>query len=300
LFASIINNLAHKDICWASEIEAMTAVDREKEIQRIVDWARKNAKKNEGTLLLEGLEEEWKPGKVHWYWLKTRLSRLVDLKEKGALPLLHSRLDDQKTTSDEVCWILSFGRRLDANSFKKKAEQLLHHESLPVQQQAALLLHAMGERKHSHDALARVLEKGTIGFAGELQTPEVLDVLVKEGTPAAYKVIAGITANPHMLNLGWERARLLRIIAAANLPDAYRYYLPLLDIRGNEIGSSRYANGTVVGEIIANEIIEQFAPNDPDVIRIKKMFPKAADQIAPLKEWLRANAKSLSTPKDIE
>ncbi len=296
LFASIINDLAKKDICSADEMAGMTPADRDKDIQRLIDWARKNATKSEGTLLLESLEAEWQPGKAHWHWLKTRLSRLVELKEKGALPLLHRHLDDPKSPPDDICWILSFGRQLDADSFKEKAKKLLDYNDLGVEQQAALLLHATGERKKSHQAFARVLEDARIAFAGELQTPEVLDVLVKEGTPEARKVLGRIVANPHLLDLGWERARLLRILAAADLPECYQFYLPLLAIKGNSIpGGSRYFEGAVVGEIIAKEIVDEFCPKDPEIVRIKKMFPKPADQIAPLTEWLKAKVKAAET-----
>jgi hypothetical protein len=297
LFVEIINGLAKKDICSASEIEKMIPAAREKEIERIINWAKKNLKKSDGDLLLEGLEAEWQPDKVHWYWLKTRFTRLIELKEKRAVPLLHRHLDDPKTSSEEVCFILSFGRQLDAESFKKKAEKLVVHDDLRIQQQAALILHATGERKLSHEAFTRVLEKGYIGYGGELQTPEVLNTLVKENTPAARKVLIRITQNPRLLDLDWDRAWLLRILAEAKLPEAYLYYVPLLEIKGSKIGKSQYAKDVVVAEIIADEIVRYFMPKDPELIRIKEMFPKAADQIAPLKEWLKAKAKVAASEK---
>jgi len=70
----------------------------------------------------------------------------------------------------------------------------------------------------------------------------------------------------------------------AGIGDGYLSYLPLLDIKGNSFGNMSYSADTVVGEIIAQEIIKRLAPKDPEIIRIKKMFPKAADQIAPLKD----------------
>jgi hypothetical protein len=45
LFASIINDLAKKDICSAYDMEEMNPADRDKEIERIVDWVRKNSAK---------------------------------------------------------------------------------------------------------------------------------------------------------------------------------------------------------------------------------------------------------------
>jgi hypothetical protein len=40
------------------------------------------------------------------------------------------------------------------------------------------------------------------------------------------------------------------------------------------------------------------APNDAEIIRIKKMIPKAGDQIAPLKEWLKAKAKTVGAGRN--
>src|SRR5436190_15526107 len=80
------------------------------------------------------------------------------------------------------------------------------------------------------------------------------------------------------------RADLVIQCAESGIGDGYLSYLPLLDIKGNSIGNISYSTDTVVGEIIAKEIIDRLAPEDPEIIRIKERFPKAADQIAPLKE----------------
>jgi hypothetical protein len=297
LLAGIINNIAKKDICSAHEMAAMKPAELEKEIERIIDWARKNSGKTEGTLLLEGLEAEWRPGKGRWYWLKPRLSRLVELKEKAAVPLLQRRLDDAATTAEELCLIFFIGQRLDADSFNTKAEKLLSHDDLDVQLKAALLLYATGERKQSHEAFARVLGKGRLlhRYYDELHTSAVLEVLVKERTPESRKLIEGMFANPRLLEMDWERCFLLRILADAKFPDSYRFYLPLLDIKGNKYAGHHYAEGVVVAEVIADEIAGYFGRDDPDIQRITKTFPKASDQIAPLRDWLRAKIKTAET-----
>jgi len=61
---------------------------------------------------------------------------------------------------------------------------------------------------------------------------------------------------------------------------------------------TQYAEGVVFGEIIASEIIENFAPKDPEIIRIKRLFPKAGDQIAPLKEWLKPGKAVATAPRN--
>jgi len=70
-----------------------------------------------------------------------------------------------------------------------------------------------------------------------------------------------------------------------------------LDIKGNKIGNSSYSTDTVVGELIAQEIIEPLAPEDPEIVRIKQKFAKVGDRIPPLKMWLKAKAKALKATK---
>ena len=41
------------------------------------------------------------------------------------------------------------------------------------------------------------------------------------------------------------------------------------------------------------QITGYFGRDDPDIQRITKTFPKASDQIAPLKEWLKAKANAV-------
>src|SRR5262249_24780807 len=47
VFATRINDLAKHDLCRLREFEAMPEAEREKHLQRIIDWARKNAGKRE-------------------------------------------------------------------------------------------------------------------------------------------------------------------------------------------------------------------------------------------------------------
>ena len=125
-----------------------------------------------------------------------------------------------------------------------------------------------------------------------------MKTLLKEGSESSKQTARLIFKNKRYTEIhkGWVRAALVNQCAEAGIGDGYLSYLPLLDIKGNSIDNISYSTDTVVGEIIAREIIEVLAPKDPEIIRISKMYTKAADQIAPLKEWLRAKAKALATP----
>jgi hypothetical protein len=286
LFALLINEVAKQDLCSAERLDGLTDAGREKEIRRIADWARRNAGKGEADLLLQAVEKEWRPGRMHWSYIKTKIGRLVELREKRLAPVLRRYLDDAGTSDEELEFLLSYARRFDAGGFKKEAERFLDHKSLSVQQQAALLLHATGERQRSHRVLDRVLAKTLIGFAGELQTPEVLHTLLKEGTPEARRIAGRITVNPRLDDLGWERARLLAILAKAGLAEPYRYYLRLLDRAGRELGNAVHTRP--VREVIADEIVSEFAPDDPAVKEIAGKYARASDRIPDLKKWLQA------------
>jgi hypothetical protein len=126
--------------------------------------------------------------------------------------------------------------------------------------------------------------------------------LLKEGSDMSKQTARLIFKNKRYSEIRseWVRSNLVNQCAAAGIGDGYLSYLPLLDIKGNSIGNISYSTDSVVGEIIAKEIIERLAPEDPEIIRIKKKFPKAPDQIVPLKEWLKAKAFATPTAKENE
>jgi len=65
-----------------------------------------------------------------------------------------------------------------------------------------------------------------------------------------------------------------------------RSKVPIVDENGKERGTNTFHPS--VAEHFAHEIVEKFAPDDAEVKRIVKQFPKTADQIPHLKKWLRS------------
>jgi hypothetical protein len=191
-------------------------------------------------------------------------------------------------------WCLDY----DPPAFKAAARKFAKHKSVDLRLAAGHILFAGGEREEGTKVLADILENGSPWQLEENALPKLVETLLKERSEGSKKAARLIFKNNHYseIRAGWVRASLVNQCAAAGIGDGYLSYLPLLDIKGNSIGNISYSTDTVVGEIIAREIIEVLAPKDPEIIRIKKMFPKAGDQIAPLKEWLQAKAKALETP----
>jgi hypothetical protein len=196
----------------------MTPDQRDQEIRRVIAWAKKHAGKSEADLLLLALEVEYEPGRMHWSYLKTKFGRLVELKDKRTEAVLHRLLDDKKSSHEELAFLLSYARQLNAEAFKKKAEQFFKHADSDIRLQSALLLHATGERERAHKFFATYLEKGRIGFSGELQTPDVLYALLKEGTPESRRLVLRIFTNRELDGRNAGRPWLLKIFAKAGIP----------------------------------------------------------------------------------
>ncbi|HYT92504.1 MAG TPA: hypothetical protein VEL76_27560 [Gemmataceae bacterium] len=290
LFAGIINSLAKRDLAQANAMGQMTAPEIDKHIETIIRWAKENASKSEQQLLWETLEEEVKAG-TPWGRL-SNFYRLIELKDKRVLPVLLKYLDSTPSEYDLhslLYWCLAY----DPSAFQAAARKFAKHKSVDLRLAAGRLLFAGGAREEGTRVFADILEHGSPWQLEENALPTLVKTLLKEGSQESKQAARLIFKNKRYTEIRaeWVRASLVNQCAEAGIGDGYLSYLPLLDIKGPSIGNISYAEGTVVGEVIAREIIEVLAPKDPEILRIKKQFPRASDQIDPLKEWLRARAK---------
>ncbi len=96
LFAGIINYLAKQDLCRSERYERMSEAERDKDIQRIVAWAKANAEKTDCQLFLQALADGVEAGE-RWYDIQRQAEQLVELKETKAVPLLLRYLDAKQT-----------------------------------------------------------------------------------------------------------------------------------------------------------------------------------------------------------
>jgi len=293
MFANIINGLAKRDLCNADAMNAMTEAEIDVCLAAIVRWAKENADLNEADLLWDGLSEDvknnarWPPGNIH---------KLVELKDNRVLPVLQKYLDTTESEYD-LHSLLYTCLRYDPTAFKSAARKFAKHKVVDVQLAAGHILFAGGERAEGTKIFASVLERGSPWQLEEKALPALIDTLLKEGSDESKRTAALIFKNKLYPEIpqDWVRVHLVDKCAEAGIGDGYLSYLPLLDIKGTKIGNTGYAEGTRVGHVIAAEIIGQLAPEDPEIQRIKKEFPNAADQIEPLKAWLKAKAKAVQT-----
>lgn len=292
-FASLIDGLAKRDLVRVRDMARMTDAEIDAHIQKIAKWGAENADKTEQQLLWEGLEEDVKAG-VTWYHL-TNARRLIELKDKRMLPVLKKYLDE---TTDEynLHSLLYSCLRYDPSAFVAEAKKFAAHKRTDLRLAAGHILFAGGERADGTKVFADLLENGSPGSLGEEALPKLIETLLKEGSRESKDAARLIFKNKRYaeIHYGWVRASLVRQCAEAGIGDGYLSYIPLLEIKGNSIGGRSYSTDTVVGELIATEIIDTLAPKDEEIIRIKKVFPKPADQIEPLKDWLRAKAKAVT------
>jgi hypothetical protein len=88
----------------------------------------------------------------------------------------------------------------------------------------------------------------------------------------------------------------MRRCVKAGMKEPYQFYLPFLDINGDELPHLNEKGKKVgvsafhptVAEEYAREIVERFAYDERAVKEIAKNNPKTADQIPHLKKWLRS------------
>ncbi len=206
---------------------------------------------------------------------------------------------DKSDTSSLVETLLKEGSEASKQTIRVIFKN--NHAGIKLRLDAGRVLFDRGEHDEGRKVLADILENGDLTQLGEYMIPSLVEALLAEGSEASKQTAREVFKNKQLTELrDWDRVVVVNKCAQAGIGDGYLAYLPLLDIKGNSIGDHSYGPDTVVGEMFANEIIEMLAPGDPEIVRIKTTFPKAADQIEPLKAWLTAKAKELSATTSVD
>jgi hypothetical protein len=299
IFADIINGLARRDLSRVEDMSKMTGAEIDKHLESMIRWAEANAGKSEEQLIWENLEEEVRAG-TPWGRL-TNFNRLIEVKDRRVLPVLRRYLDSTESEYD-LHALLYQCLAYDPPAFRDTARKFATHKSIDLRLAAGHILFAGGERHEARKVFDEILQHGNPSKLGESAFPRLIETLLKEGSDASKLTARRIFQNPKYTEIhqDWVRVSLVKQCAAAGIGDGYLSYIPLLDIKGNTIGTISYSDNTVVGELIAREIVEQLAPTDPEIIALKKKFPRASDQIPPLKQWLKARAEALATTRTIK
>jgi hypothetical protein len=296
LIAEIINDLSKRDLSRVRDMSSMSEADIDKHIKKMILWSQENAKKTEDELAWEGLEDEVKAGQ-RFYWLRN-YSVFLQRKDKRLVPILLKYVDelDPKGHKEEPrtgAWdeqatasILADCLALDPPAFKVAVKRLADHHLTPVRLLVGRILHAGGEKEEARKVFAPILEKGDPFHMQRQDLPAVFEALLSDRSEPSTAVARLLFKNKRYVEIedGAVRVSLVQQCGDAGIGDGYLAYLPLLEVPEK-------------GKEIAKELTNKLAPKDPEIVRITKMFPKASDQIAPLKEWLKAKAKFVEKPQ---
>jgi hypothetical protein len=296
LVASLINDLAKRPLCDPAKLAGLTEKEREKEIQRIIRWAKENSGKAQIKLLLEAVENALQTGQ-RWWDVRNQADQLVQLKVKKAVPLLLRFLPLPSTGKYDIEAILDHCRRLDPAAVKGVAVKYLRHADLGVRAQAGFILLRTGDKEKARAALKRVLQKGDYSNVTGETLSEVVEALLKEGSGESRKAAAAVFGGVRLAGFdSSERVRIMKAFAKAGLPGPYRYYLRLLAVKGKQIADTTY--GEPVAEVFASEVVDDFASDDPEVQQIRTTpAGKPKQRVVAVTAWLKMKIKKLKKGK---
>jgi hypothetical protein len=294
-FASIINDLARKDICRIRDWAAKTPAEIDKQIDRINQWAIANANKTRKQLEWDALEEDIASGEP-WRRLEDRVEALLKLQEPRIYDLMQRTLAKADTATDTREHILDLYRKYDVKRAKELALTYLADADADatLRLSAALIVFETGDKSKARPILGTAVEDG-YGWRA------AAEALLADNTPESRMELRRLTRNGRLSeDRDHDRAKLLARCAAIGLKEPYAYYLkllqmdgkrlPILDKDGKELNAINF--GESVAEIFAAEIVSGFAAGDTTVKDIATRYPAARNQIPHLKKWLQSRLEA--------
>jgi hypothetical protein len=290
MVAEIINGLARRDVCRVGRWGGMGAEEIDREIGRVARWAKENAGKTPKQLEREALKEAVKGGAT-WYEVKDRAEALVKAGDGLGYELLESYLASEKSGDYDRATVLRVYLAHDVGRAKGLAPKFLSAGEPELRFAAALVVFRTGDRDRARPLLGDAIARRAVDW----WTAEAVEALLKEGGDESKTQAARLFANRGLAHeRHGNRARCVRLCAGAGLKEAYRFYLPLLDVREAELtAKNERGEGTgtsffeePVREAFAKEVVEVFG-KEKAVAEIARRHPRAADQAEPLKAWLR-------------
>jgi hypothetical protein len=289
LLFEIINSIAHKDICHIDEAEDLQPAELEKAVERITKWAAENAHKTENQLMWEALQERL-AAKALWREIEDRIEKLLRGKETKAYDVMKQLLHDPKSGPRIRADILELYLRYDVDRAKDLALPYLTEDEPALRRAAALVVFKTGDKDLVRGLLGDELAKGNGWYAAAT-------ALLSDKTPESRKQLGRLFTNPQLILAGSEdRAEILAACAKSGLKEPYKFYFQFMDnydkqlrvedSNGKEI-ATRLLNAPVA-ELVAHEIVTEFAPEDEMIKAIVKKYPAADDRVLALRRWLQS------------
>jgi hypothetical protein len=291
--AEIINGLAGKDVCKVDGWDRLTPAEVDREIERINRWAAANAGKSEVQLQWEALEEALAAG-ARWLDVDGRVEWLLEKKQDRAYEVMARFLQSDRTEAYHKSEILQAYLKHEVSRAKDLAPKYLDAREPSLRRNAALVVFRTGDKARAREILGDALATDEV----EGWHAQAVEALLADGSEESRRQAARLFANRRLPHERQIRPGILRRCAAAGMREPYRFYLPfldddrrelpMLDGKGERVGASYFEPS--VAASFAREVMKEFAPDDPAVKEIARKFPKEADRIPPLKQWLQSFA----------
>src|SRR5262249_42763632 len=151
--AEIINNLACRDVCKIKDWEKMKPADIDKEINRINQWAKKNANRSLIELKWDALEESLAADKSWNDEIGDRVKWLLEKKETKPYAVMKRMLEEEKTSAYEKSDILRLYFERNPVQAKDLAPKYLGAKDDELRFVAALLVFQTGEKAKAREIL---------------------------------------------------------------------------------------------------------------------------------------------------
>jgi hypothetical protein len=184
----------------------------------------------------------------------------------------------------------------DLSEHKELARKLAKRQDGEIRLFAAKVFVATEEISAVRKLVVEILDEGYERYRSERALPDLVMMLLKDGSKVSRQTALLVFKDEYFPWLGYSvRTSLVNRCAEAGIADGYLSYLRLLDTKGDLLG--HIDQGWPIAEQFALEIVDYLASDDPEIVRIKTMYPVRADKVAPLKEWLKAKVKALEGQK---
>lgn len=288
LLTWLINDLAKEELIDRRNWDTLDADARKKEIARITAWAKARRGRSEADQIVTALEYDLKAS-PRWSDVSSQASRLVELKDARAVPLLLRYLKAKPGAYDLL--VLSLGRDFRPEAFRDAAAEHLGDPDVRVRAEAALIRLKTGDKEGGRRALAGLIAVADDARLGAERLKAVVEGLLADGAPESRAIAQSLftaAQDERRTDNVFLTVDLAHLYARHGLADPLRYFRRMLDRSGNRFGPATILNGRSVAEAYADEITTMLAPKDPEIIRITAAYANSADRLSALRKWLDA------------
>jgi formylglycine-generating enzyme required for sulfatase activity len=247
-----------------------------------------------GPRSLKELTETLSQG-VSWSEIRGDIAGYVHELQKEAAPCIQILMERGEVTGLELEEALYYLHALDPDAAMHSALPFLAHSNPNVRVRAALLIMTGQDSPSAQAVLREALMRRRDFDLSEWTIADAVEALAAERSPAARETLARFIATDDFgTRLKRVRPRIICTLTRCGIPDGLEYYLRLLSIEDNKLGQMELAEDVSVASFIASEIVENYAPLDPEVSKIRDSTGfQSQERLRAIREWLNGQLASL-------